>query len=105
MDNSTQVAAGRYHNESGSRTDIAILLDGKTIGTVEKFQSLASGEVRTSNDTIPKEVLKVIDKIVHAQLDPQDTKKATKALKSSLDLDEKDIILESEKATELNEER
>ena len=105
IDDSTQISAGKYHRESGSKTDIAILVDGKTIASLEKFASLPTGEVTTSSNTIPKDVLKVINKIVNAQKDSQDTKKATKALKSSLDLDEKDISFENGKAKDLNEER
>ena len=105
IDDSTQISAGKYHRESGSKTDIAILVDGKTIASLEKFASLPTGEVTTSSNTIPKDVLKVINKIVNAQKDSQDTKKATKALKSSLDLDEKDILFENGKAKDLNEER
>lgn len=105
IDDSTQISAGKYHRESGSKTDIAILVDGKTIASLEKFASLPTGEVTTSSNTIPKDVLKVINRIVNAQKDSQDTKKATKALKSSLDLDEKDISFENGKAKDLNEER
>lgn len=99
-DKSTQIKADRYHPESGSKTDIIIYVDDEEIASVKKFQSLSSGNITTYNNDIPKEVLKTIDTIVKAQSDSQDTKKATKALRSSLELDEKDISFKNGKNIE-----
>lgn len=104
-DKSTQVRADKYNSESGSKRDIAIYADGKEIASFKDFQSLATGEITKTSDNIPKNVLNAIDKIVKAQSDSQNTKKATKALKTSLELDEKDISFDNVKNVEKDEER
>ena len=88
-DSSSKESIDKYTSRSGYNKNISILLDGKlTIASVESFQSLANGDISSETDTIPKEVLDCIVKIVNAQKSKQDFKDANKALKSALGLDE-----------------
>lgn len=91
-DSSGTESIGKYTSKSGYSTNISILLDGKhTIAYVESFQSLANGDISSKTNTIPKEVVDCIAKVVNAQKNKQDLKDANEALKSTLGLDEKDI--------------
>ena len=89
FDKSTKVSASPFHNKNGTQTNIFICIDGQKIAAHEKFEP-ENGNPRTVSNTIPKDLLNSIKKLSVAQYS-QDIGKATKSLKSSMDLDAKDI--------------
>ena len=95
IDKSGIVQADKYHDKSGEKTDVSILLDNKPIASTYIIENLSSGEVYKESEDIPKDVLDTIFTISNAQVEPyassQNINDSLKALKKALSLDEKSI--------------
>ena len=95
IDKSGIVQADKYHDKSGEKTDVSILLDNKPIASTYIIENLSSGEIYKESEDIPKDVLDTIFTISNAQVEPyassQNINDSLKALKKALSLDEKSI--------------
>lgn len=100
--NSTEVSVDQYHSRNGYMEKIDICVDGEPAYSRNAFQNLADGEISVNSNSIPEEVLDVIYVISDAQ-GKDDLKTSIKSLKSSLDLDMKDITFEQTQKNDLDE--
>lgn len=94
-DKSTEITANQYNPETGSKTDISILLDKNyTIASLEKFQNYSNGDITITSNSIPPEILDIIHLIENAEKSGE-FNDATGALQASLNLNSKDISLKN----------